>query len=159
MQELLEAALAGARDPALAELGSAVEVVTRPALTASAVDALSANAYLLATPANIGYISGALKHFFDTIYYPCLESTRGRPFAAYVHGNLDQAGAVRAIESITTGLQWRAVAPVLTLTGQPDATAREAVHDLAATLAATLNGGVAGSVEGDRQHRQGAEGG
>jgi hypothetical protein len=35
-------------------------------------------------------------------------------------------------------LQWRSVAPVLTLTGQPDATARDAVHDLAATLAATL---------------------
>ena len=141
MQELLEAALAGARDPALAELGAAVEVVTRPALTASAVDALSADGFLLATPANIGYISGALKHFFDTVYYPCLETTRGRPFAAYVHGNLDQVGAVRAIESITTGLQWRGVAPVLTLTGAPDAAAREAVHDLAATLAAGLSGG------------------
>jgi len=141
MQELLEAALAGARDPALAELGPAVEVVTRPALTASAVDALSADGFLLATPANIGYISGALKHFFDTIYYPCLEATRGRPFAAYVHGNLDQAGAVRAIESITTGLQWRPLSPVLTLTGQPDAAARDAVHDLAATLAATISEG------------------
>jgi len=138
MQELLEAALAGARDPALAELGSSVEVATRPALTAGPVDALSADGYLLGTPANIGYISGALKHFFDTIYYPCLESTRGRPFAAYVHGNLDQAGAVRAIEAITTGLQWRAVAPVLALTGQPDAAARGAVHDLAATLVASL---------------------
>ncbi|HET6818765.1 MAG TPA: flavodoxin family protein [Mycobacteriales bacterium] len=141
LQELLESALAGARDPALAELGEPVEVVTRPALTASAVDALTADGYLLGTPANIGYISGALKHFFDTVYYPCLEATRGRPFAAYVHGNLDQAGAVRAIESITTGLQWRAVAPVLSLTGAPDAAARDAVHDLAATLAASLTEG------------------
>jgi multimeric flavodoxin WrbA len=138
MQELLEAALAGARDPALADLGADVDVVARPALTAGAVDTLEADGYLLATPANIGYISGALKHFFDTIYYPCLESTRGRPFAAYVHGNLDQTGAVRAIEAITTGLQWSAVAPVLTLSGSPDAAARDAVHDLAATLAATL---------------------
>jgi NAD(P)H-dependent FMN reductase len=138
LQELLEAALAGARDPALAELGGPVEVVTRPALVAGAVDALEADGYLLATPANIGYISGALKHFFDTIYYPCLETTRGRPFAAYVHGNLDQAGAVRAVESITTGLGWRAVAPVLTLTGAPDGGDRDAVRDLAATLAATL---------------------
>jgi hypothetical protein len=138
MQELLEAALAGARDPALAELGGPVDVVARPALTAGPVDALEADGYLLATPANIGYISGALKHFFDTIYYPCLESTRGRPFAAYVHGNLDQTGAVRAIEAITTGLQWRSVAPVLTVAGSPDAAMRESVHDLAATLAATL---------------------
>ncbi|HEU5035259.1 MAG TPA: flavodoxin family protein [Mycobacteriales bacterium] len=135
-QELLEAALAGARDPE-ANDGS-VEVVVRPALTASVVDALEADGYLLATPANIGYISGALKHFFDTIYYPCLEATRGRPFGAWVHGNLDTAGAIRAIESITTGLMWRRVAPVLTVTGQPAATDRTAVHDLAATLAATL---------------------
>src|SRR4051794_41703963 len=136
MQELLESALDGARDPALAELGEAVEVVTRPALVAGPVDALEADGYLLGTPANIGYISGALKHFFDTIYYPCLEATRGRPFAAYVHGNLDQAGAVRAIEAITTGLQWRGTAPVLPVTRQPDAAMRGGAHDPAATGAA-----------------------
>src|SRR3954462_3480518 len=113
MQELLESALAGARDPALADAGAEVEVVTRPALAAGPVDVLGADRYLVATPANIGYISGALKHFFDTIYYPCLEATRRRPFAAYVHGNLDQGGAVRALEAITTGLSWQPVSPVL----------------------------------------------
>ena len=133
-QELLEAALAGARDESI----EGVEVVVRPALVAADVEALDADGYLLATPANIGYISGALKHFFDRIYYPCLEATRGRPFAAYVHGNLDTAGAVRAIESITTGLQWRAVAPVLTVTGVPDRAAHDAVQELAATLAVSL---------------------
>jgi NAD(P)H-dependent FMN reductase len=138
-QELLEAALAGARDPE-ANDGS-VEVVVRPALTAAAVEALEADGYLLGTPANIGYISGAMKHFFDTVYYPCLEATVGRPFAAWVHGNLDSTGAVRAVESITTGLKWRAVAPVLTLSGAPDAAAREQLHDLAATLTATLSAG------------------
>src|SRR3954466_8182559 len=97
MQELLESALAGARDPALADLGGGLDVQVRPALTAGPADALEADGYLLATPANIGYISGALKHFFDTIYYPCLEATRGRPFAAYVHGNLDQAGRLTEV--------------------------------------------------------------
>src|SRR5437763_16635627 len=115
MQELLESALDGARDEAI----TGVDVVVRPALTAGVVDALEADGYLLATPANIGYISGALKHFFDTIYYPCLEATRGRAFGGWVHGSLDASGAVRAIESITTGLQWRPVAPVLTIPGAP----------------------------------------
>ena len=50
MQELLESALAGARDPALADLGGAVDVQVRPALTAGPVDALEADGYLLATP-------------------------------------------------------------------------------------------------------------
>src|SRR5437764_14756791 len=119
-QELLEAALAGAHDEAI----EGVEVVVRPALVTSAVETMEADGYLLGTPANIGYISGALKHFFDSIYYPCLDATRGRPFAAYVHGNLDTSGAVRAIETITTGLQWRAVAPVLTTGGAPDKATR-----------------------------------
>jgi len=140
-QELLEAALSGARDDALAELGESVEVVVRPALTAGPVDALEADGYLLGTPANIGYISGALKHFFDTIYYPCLEATKGRPFAAYVHGNLDQTGAARALESITTGLQWQPVAPVLTVSGAPDKQTREALYELGGTIAATLSSG------------------
>jgi NAD(P)H-dependent FMN reductase len=134
LQELLDSALAGARDEAI----EGVEVVVRPALVASAVETMEADGYLLGTPANIGYISGALKHYFDAVYYPCLEATRGRPFAAYVHGNLDSGGAVRAIETITTGLQWRPVAPVLTVTGAPDRAARDAVRELAATLAATL---------------------
>jgi multimeric flavodoxin WrbA len=136
MQELLEAALAGARHPD-ANDGS-VEIVARAALTASVAETMQADGYLLATPANIGYMSGALKHFFDAIYYPCLEETRGRPYAAWVHGTLDQTGAVRAIEAITTGLMWRPVAPVFTVTGAPTKEARETVHDLAATVVATL---------------------
>jgi NAD(P)H-dependent FMN reductase len=135
-QELLEAALAGARHPDAN--GGAVDVVVRPALTASVVDALEADGYLLGTPANIGYLSGALKHFFDTVYYQCLEATRGRPYGAWVHGNLDTGGAVRALEGITGGLQWAAVAPVVTIAGTPTKDDRDAVHDLAATLAATL---------------------
>jgi multimeric flavodoxin WrbA len=134
MQEMLEAALAGARDDAI----EGVDVVVRPALSASVVDVLSADGYLLGTPANIGYISGALKHFFDTIYYPCLEATKGRPFAAYVHGNLGVDGAVKAIESITTGLGWRATSQVLTVTGAPTRTDREALTELGGTVAATL---------------------
>src|SRR3954447_24600569 len=130
MQELLESALAGTRDPALADVGGGVDVQVRPALTAGPVDALEADGYLLGTPANIGYMSGALKHFFDTVYYPCLEATRGRPFAAYVHGNLDSTGAVRAIETVTTGLAWQQVAPVLTVSGAPSGDDLDAVTDL-----------------------------
>ena len=137
-QELLEEALAGARDPD-ANDGS-VEVVVRPALTASVLDALEADGYLLGTPANIGYVSGALKHFFDTIYYPCLEATRGRPFGAWVHGNLDSTGAVRAIESITGGLHWQAVRPLVTVSGSPTKDDRAAVRDLASLLTVTLAG-------------------
>lgn len=136
MQELLEAALEGCHDPE-ANDGS-VEVVVRPALTAAAVEVLEADGFLLASPANIGYLSGAMKHFFDTIYYPCLEATRGRAFGAWVHGNLDTTGAVRALEAITTGLQWQPVRPAIEIAGQPSTDDRAAVRDLASLVTVTV---------------------
>jgi len=48
---------------------------------------------LPATPANIGYMSGALKHFFDGSYYPCREATVRRPYGSYMPGGLLTAGA------------------------------------------------------------------
>ncbi len=134
MQAMLEAALAGARDDQV----EGVEVVVRPALSAGPVDVLGADAYLLGTPANIGYLSGAMKHFFDQVYYPCLDATRGRPYAAYVHGNEGLEGAVRAMRSITSALDWEPVAPVLEVMGGPDASELAACTELGGVLAATV---------------------
>ena len=107
LREMFEAVLSGASTDEI----TGVEVVVRPALTAAAAEVLEADGYLLGTPANIGYMSGALKHFFDGIYYPCLDATARRPYGLYVHGNNDTTGAVRAVESIATGLEWRRVRP------------------------------------------------
>lgn len=131
---LLEEVLAGASQPGLAE----VELVVRPALGAGIPDVLGADGYLLGTPANFGYMSGALKHFFDTVYYPCLDATAGRPYGLWVHGNDDVAGAVRAVEAIAGGLGWVRSARPLQVTGPVDATVREACRELGGTLAATL---------------------
>jgi multimeric flavodoxin WrbA len=133
-QALLEAVLAGARDPEI----EGVEVVTRPALTASAVDVLTCDGLLLGTPANIGYMSGALKHFFDGIYYPTLQERAGLPYALWVHGGDDTTGAVRAVEKIAAGLSWRPVAAPVSVTGTPGRAELEACQELGATVAATL---------------------
>jgi NAD(P)H-dependent FMN reductase len=133
-RELLEQVLAGAGLPELAD----VEVVQRPALGTGIVDVLEADGYLLGTPANFGYMSGALKHFFDTVYYPCLGAVTGRPYGLWVHGNDDVAGAVRAVRSIAGGLGWTPVTQPVEITASIDTAAREACHELGATLAATL---------------------
>jgi len=134
--ELFDAVLRGATDPEI----TGVDVVRRAALAATASDVLAADGLLLGTPANIGYMSGALKHFFDQVYYPVLDDTRGRPYGLYVHGNLDTEGAVRAVESIADGLGWQRVAEPVTVTGSPDKAALEACWKLGATVAATLMG-------------------
>ena len=136
LQEMFEAVVSGARTDEI----EGVEVVVRPALTAGAADVLAADGLVLGTPANIGYMSGALKHFFDGIYYPCLEATRRRPFGLYVHGGLDTTGAVRAVESITTGLQWRAVRPPVVVTGAVGPGDLEACWELGALVAAEIAG-------------------
>src|SRR3712207_9241708 len=96
-------------------------------------DLLAADGVLLGTPANIGYMSGALKHFFDTAYYPCLDATVGLPFGVYVHGNDDTAGALTSITRATGALRWKQVAAPLSLTGAPAPADLEAVRALAAT--------------------------
>ena len=131
---LFDAVWSGATDPAI----TGVDVVARPALTAGAVDVLEADGYVLGTPANLGYISGALKHFFDQIYYPCLEATVGRPFGVYVHGNSDTTGALRAIEVATTGLRWRGVQAPVSVVGAPTQADLEACWELGAAVAAGL---------------------
>jgi multimeric flavodoxin WrbA len=113
-------------------------VVARPALVANAVDVLEADGYVLGTPANLGYISGALKHFFDTIYYPCLEATVGRPYGVYVHGNDDTAGALAAVEKITTGLRWKSAQSPVSIVGQPTQPDLDACWELGAAVAAGL---------------------
>ncbi|MCA1713124.1 MAG: NAD(P)H-dependent oxidoreductase [Actinobacteria bacterium] len=132
LQALLEAVRAGAG------LVDGVDLATRPALAAGPVDLLAADGVLLGTPAYMGYMSGALKHFFDSVYYPCLEATVGTPYGLYVHGQNNTDGAVRSVEQVTTALKWKPVAPPLVVIGEPSRAQLDACTELGGTLAATL---------------------
>ncbi len=134
VEAMLDAVRAGATDPSI----TGVEVVSRPALVASAVDALEADAYLLGTTANLGYMSGALKHFFDLIYYPCLDATTSRPYGVFVHGNNDTDGALLSIEKIVTGLRWKRVQDAVSVIDKPTQSDLDACWNLGATVAAGL---------------------
>jgi NAD(P)H-dependent FMN reductase len=152
MQALADAVLSGTADPEI----EGVDVVVRPALEAGADDVLAADGYLLLTPANFGYMSGALKHFFDSTFLAVGGalaadgsagggtgaetggSTSGRPFGLLVHGRYDTTGAVRSVLSIVGALGWRQSAGVLEVMGEVDEEARERGYELGATLAAVL---------------------
>lgn len=117
------------------ELGD-VDVMVRPALEATAADVLAADGFVLGTTANFGYISGALKHFFDTTYDEVREPTAGRPFSYWIHGGYDTTGAETAMKQITTGLGWKLAFDPLIVTGEVNDDHLTKARELAATVAA-----------------------
>lgn len=151
LTSLTEAALAGARDDQI----EGVEVVVKAALEATADDVLEADGYLLGTTANFGYMSGALKHFFDTTFLAvggALDpsgapdastssttegrATKGRPFGLYVHGRYDTTGAVRSVLGIVGALGWKQGYDVLEVLGDVEQSHLESAYELGGTIAA-----------------------
>lgn len=134
-----------------------MEVVVRTALEAAsaegAEDVLAADGHLLATPANFGYMSGALKHFFDTIFLHAggslgedggaAESGTGgpgrKPYGLLVHGRYDTTGAVRSVQSIIEALGWAQAAEVLSVLGDVTDAEESEAYELGATIAALLS--------------------
>ncbi len=147
LQALTDAVVAGAHDESIED----VEVVVRAALEATADDVLAADGYLLGTTANFGYMSGALKHFFDSTFLAIggqlddsgstdVDNTSGvtskRPFGLYLHGRYDLTGAIRSVTSITGALGWRQGYDVLEVLGEVTEAHLEAAYELGGTIAA-----------------------
>ena len=137
-RRLRDAVLEGARAPEI----EGVEVALLSPFDAGPPDVLAAQAVLLGTTENLGYMSGALKDFFDRIYYPCLEATQGLPYALWVRAGRDGTGTRRGVESIATGLRWRAVQAPLICRGTFDERFVGECRELGMAMAAGLEAGV-----------------
>ena len=137
-RKLAEAALRGARHPDIEQ----VETRWLPPLEAQPQDVLQADAIILGTTENLGYMSGALKDFFDRCYYPVLEEKQGLPCALYIRAGMDGTGTRRAVESIITGLRWNWVQAPLTLRGEWQDAFEQQVEELGMYMAAGLDNAV-----------------
>tara|TARA_Y100000766_G_scaffold265227_1_gene258619 strand:+ start:59 stop:526 length:468 start_codon:yes stop_codon:yes gene_type:complete len=137
-RKLAEAALRGARHPDIEQ----VETRWVPPLEAQPQDVLQADAIILGTTENLGYMSGALKDFFDRCYYPVLEEKQGLPCALYIRAGMDGTGTRRAVESIVTGLRWNWVQAPLTLRGDWQDDFEQQVEELGMYMAAGLDNAV-----------------
>lgn len=100
-----------AYDGATAEAGMRTRLKRAAGTTAD--DVLTADGYLFVTPENLATMSGAMKDFFDRVYYAALERVDGRPYAAIIAAGTDGSGAARQIARIATGLRLREVAPAM----------------------------------------------
>lgn len=137
-QALTDAVVAGAQHEDIED----VDVRLVPPLQANAENVLWAHGVILGTTENFGYMSGALKDFFDRIYYPCLEHTQGLPYALFIKGGNDGTGAKTSIERIVTGLSWRAVQEPLVFSGSYQEQWLEPCQELGMTMAAGLDAGI-----------------
>ncbi len=135
---LRDAVMAGARSEAV----EGVETVALTPFEAGPADVLAADGIILGTTENLGYMSGALKDFFDRTYYGVIEQTGALPYALYVRAGHDGTGTRRAVESIATGLKWRQVQAPLVCRGAWQESFVEDCRNLGLAMAAGLEAGI-----------------
>ena len=135
---LAQSLLSGAQHPDIEN----VDVELKSPFDCDADDVLRQDAIVLFTTENFGYMSGALKDFFERVYYPCLEQEKlneGKPYALVVRAGLDGTGTDIAVHKITTGLKWREVQPMLMCHGEHQPLFIEQCYELGMTMAAGLD--------------------
>ncbi|RLA24703.1 MAG: flavodoxin family protein [Gammaproteobacteria bacterium] len=138
IQRMIDAVLKGAMNEEVKQ----VEALYIPAFDAVAEDVIKSDAVILATPENLGYMSGALKDFFDRNYYPCMDKTDGLPCAILIRAGNDGTGTRRALESILTGLRWKVVQEPLICKGDFQEEFIDQCEELGLFMAASLEEGI-----------------
>lgn len=138
LSRLAEATLAATLNPLI----EGVRAILKTPAETDAEAVLACDGLILGTSENFGYMAGALKDFFERTYYPCLEQTRGKPYALWVRAGQDGQGAKQSVERIVTGLGWHAVQPALIMRGEWQEEFVDQVSELSLTVAAGLDAGI-----------------
>ena len=133
-RRLVDAVLAGATDPAI----EGVEVRDPHATDAGPDDVRWADGLIVATPTHFGALAGLVKDWLERIYHPCLDHTRGLPYAVVTKGDTDVDGTIRQLEPIAAGLGWRQALPPLLVVGDLTDEHLAAATELGGTMAAGL---------------------
>ncbi len=131
---MANAVLHGAR----AEEIEDVEVRMLRAFDAGVDDLLWAEALILGTPENFGYMSGGMKDFLDRTFYPCEGKLEGMPYAIFISASNDGTGAVNAIERIANGYAFRRIQQPLIARGEITAEHLQKCEELGMAVAAGL---------------------
>ena len=136
--KMAEAVIKGAKHPDI----EGVEVRVRDALEALPDDVLWADGFILGTPENFGYMSGAMKYFLDRVYYACEDKVGGIPYGLFVRAGNDGTGAISSITRILTGLSVKQVQEPVLIAGDFDESRLTECEELGMTMAAGLESGI-----------------
>ncbi len=119
-----------------------VETRLQHAFDSGLDDLLWADGLIFGTPENFGYMSGALKDFFDRTFYPAEPYQLNLPYALFVGAGNDGSGAIREVERIALGYPLRKVAEPVVAVGALGEQQLQACEELGAAMAAGLALGI-----------------
>lgn len=105
-------------------------------------DLLWADAIIFGTPENFGYMSGALKDFFDRTFYEVEGQVDGVPYGLFVGAGNDGSGALTSIRRICNGYNFKEVTEPVLVVGDLQEEDLPRCEELGMTLAVGIEAGV-----------------
>lgn len=121
---------------------TSVTTVLKRAWETKTEDLLQCSGVAIGTPEYFGYMSGAIKDFFDRTYEEAHSRTPRLPYFFFVSAGNDGRGAIKSMERIVTGYRWKQMAHPVRIVGQPSREDLEKLADLGMTLAAGVDVGI-----------------
>jgi multimeric flavodoxin WrbA len=119
-----------------------VRVVLKDAFDADLDDLLACDGLVIGSPEYFGYMSGATKDFFDRTY----EAARGhvfrKPYAVFINAGNDGTGALRNIERICIGYQFKKICEPIVKKGEITPETLDACREMGQTIAAGCSAGI-----------------
>jgi len=112
------------------------EVVLKRAREADAEDLLQCDGLAIGTPENFGYMSGAIKNFFDRTFYQVEGKVFRKPYVVFISAGNDGTGALNSIERIALGYQFKKVYEPVIARGAVSEKILEQCSELGQVLAA-----------------------
>jgi multimeric flavodoxin WrbA len=118
--------------------------VLRRALESTEEDLLTCDGVVFGSPEYFGYMAGALKDLFDRTY----ERLRGhkrifrKPYSVFVSAGNDGQGALKHIERICVGFQFRKVQPPVVARGPVTEETLSRCEELGRAMAAGCDAGI-----------------
>lgn len=137
-QRMADAVKKGATHPEI----EGVEVRFLHAGDATDQDLLWADGIIFGTPENFGYMSGALKDFFDRTFYEVEGRVEATPFCIFVGAGNDGQGALMSIRRICKGYNFREVQEPLIVIGDLGDDDLTHCEELGMGMAAGLEAGI-----------------